>query len=137
MSWLREIREQNNLTQKELAKLTGLNIYTIQNIEQGKRVGNLDTITALMKFFNIGNISWDSEELIEELKEDIEEFGADEELIAFFEKKGEYIFLTNYDFEEEESPCTKEELKDYVYIVKARAKEILAILEYQNKIIKD
>lgn len=136
MSWLKELREKNNLTQKELAKATNLNIYTIQNIEQGKRWGNSDTIKALMNFFNIGNISYDCEDLIEELKEDIAEFGPDEELVAFFEKKGDYIFLTNYDFNETDAPFTKEELKDYVYIVKISAKEILKILEYQNSIIK-
>ena len=51
-NWLKELREKNNFTQKELAIRTGVNIHTIQNIEQGKRKGSKETIKILNNFFN-------------------------------------------------------------------------------------
>lgn len=52
-NWLKNLREKNNFTQKELSIRTGVNIHTIQNIEQGKRNGSVETIKKLKEFFNI------------------------------------------------------------------------------------
>lgn len=51
-NWLKELREKNNFTQKELAIRTGLTTSTIQNIEQGKRKGSAETLKILNDFFN-------------------------------------------------------------------------------------
>lgn len=48
---LKEKRKKFNLTQKELAEQSGVNIYTIENIEQGKRTGSINTWNKIEKFF--------------------------------------------------------------------------------------
>lgn len=50
-NWLKNLREKYSLTQKELAIRTGVNIFTIQNIEQGRRRGSKETIKKLKDFF--------------------------------------------------------------------------------------
>ena len=80
------------------------------------------------------NISYDSEDLIEELKRDIDEFG-NIEMYAFFEKINGITFLTNYDFIVEEDKLKAKEIENWVVMV-LKAKKILKILEEQNKIIK-
>ena len=76
-NFLKEYREQLGLTQKEFAERTGVNINTIQNIEQNKRKGSDETWEKILstmeenkknsKFIN----SIDSEEVIENIKQDI------------------------------------------------------------------
>ena len=79
-------------------------------------------------------LSYECSELIEELKEDIEEFG-DIDMYAFFEEIDGYTFLTNYDFISEEKPLTVEEFKEDTVVQIMKASKILEILEDQNKII--
>ena len=79
-------------------------------------------------------ISYECEELIEELLEDIAEFGENKAMYAFFEKIQGYTFLTNYDFIEEEAPLTSKEVGNAIIKVMT-AKEILETLEEQNRII--
>ncbi len=134
MNWLKELREYHKMTQQELAYATDLNVFTIQNIEQGKRTGSIEVMKALLCFFNSDNTSFDSEELIAELKEDIEEFGENTILYAMFEIIDYHLFLTNYDFIEKEKPLTKKEKSQYCVIAKYKAKDILHILEVQDDI---
>lgn len=76
-------------------------------------------------------VNYDCEDLIDELKKDIKEFG-DFEAYAFFEKIEEFLFLTNYEFVyDKKTPKVKNDL--IVQIMKAS--EMLKILEEQNKII--
>ena len=79
-------------------------------------------------------ISYECSDLIEELKQDIIEFG-DIEMYAFFEKIDGYTFLTNYDFISEEKPLSSEEFEKSTVVQKMKASEILKILEEQNSII--
>lgn len=79
-------------------------------------------------------ISYECSDLIEELKQDILEFG-DIEMYAFFEKVDGYTFLTNYDFISEEKPLSSEEFEKSAVVQKMKASEILKILEEQNSII--
>lgn len=79
-------------------------------------------------------ISYECSELINELKEDIKEFG-DIDMYAFFEKREGYTFITNYDFIEEEKPLDVKELKEDTIIQIMKASEILKILEEQNEIV--
>lgn len=146
MNWLKKMREQRGLTQKELSKKTGVNIFTIQNIEQETRKGSTKTIEILKNFFendeSIINESFDCEELIEELEEDIEEFG-DIDLFAEFEIYNDKLYLTNYDFIEEdhsiENSLSEEILnkvkKHEIELIIMKATDILKILKLQNKII--
>lgn len=80
-------------------------------------------------------ISYNSKELIEELKRDIFEFGEDKILYAMYEKINDNVFLTNYDFICEEEPLTDKEKKKYINIKEMKAKDILNELIEQNKII--
>ena len=79
-------------------------------------------------------ISYECTQLINELKEDIEEFG-DINMYAFFEKVKGHMFLTNYDFINDEVPLNVKELKDGTIIKIMKATEILDILKKQNSII--
>ena len=76
-------------------------------------------------------ISYECSELIEELEKDIEEFG-NINMYAFFEKIKGHMFLTNYDFINEEIPLNVKELKNGTIIKIMKAKEILDILEKQD-----
>ena len=49
--WLKTMRLKKGLTQKELAKKTGLSIFTIANIEQGQRKGSELTWKKILDFF--------------------------------------------------------------------------------------
>lgn len=51
--YIKELRKNNYLTQGQLSVKTGLSKSTISMIEQGKRVPEIDTLTALAKAFNI------------------------------------------------------------------------------------
>lgn len=135
MNWLKKLRTSKNMTQKELAKKTGINIFTIQNIEQGNRKGSEETLKTLKEYFENEDFSYDSDELIEELKADIAEFGEDHMMYAMFENIDGYLVLTNYDFITEESPLTQEEENEYSLILELKAINILKLLELQNKII--
>lgn len=79
-------------------------------------------------------ISYECSDLIEELQEDILEFG-DIDMYAFFDKIQGYTFLTNYDFIIDEKPLQADELKDDTVVKIMKASEILKILEEQNRII--
>lgn len=138
-NWLKKLREENNFTQKELALRTGITISTIQNIEQGKRKGSAETLKILNNYFNDINsnfkFSFDCKELIEELKQDILEFGEEELLYAMFETIDNRLLLTNYDFIDDEKPLSEKEIKEYCLIIELKAKDILNYLELQNKIM--
>ena len=53
--WLKTMRLKKGLTQKELAKKTGLSIFTIANIEQGQRKGSPATWEKILNFFKKEN----------------------------------------------------------------------------------
>ena len=68
-------------------------------------------------------ISYECEDLIEELKKDIKEFG-NIDMYAFYEKIQGHTFITNYDFIEEEIPLNTKDLKNCVAII-MKAEDIL------------
>lgn len=49
---LKELREENNLTQVELSKKINISTACINRWEKGLRVPNIDSIILLCKFFN-------------------------------------------------------------------------------------
>lgn len=77
-------------------------------------------------------ISYECSELIEELEADIEEFG-DIDMYAFFDKIKDNIFLTDYNFIDNNTISAKEVKKSTVQIMKAS--KILEVLKKQNSII--
>ncbi len=49
--WLKSKRLEYNITQQELADSLAIHLRTITNIEQGKRVGSLNTWKKINAFF--------------------------------------------------------------------------------------
>lgn len=73
----------------------------------------------------------ETQELINELKADIAEFGKDEILAVWYcEEDGERIY-TNYDFYEDEAPITADELENDESLTEMTAVELLEALENQ------
>ncbi len=79
-------------------------------------------------------VSYECEDLINELKKDILEFG-NIDLYAFFEELNGYIFITNYDFIDDEMPLNTEELRENTIVKIMKVMEILEILKEQNRIV--
>ena len=110
-------QEQENL--HLITKFITQNLYKIENF-----------------FKNINNtmkISYDCEDLIEELEADINEFG-NIDMYAFFKEIEGYTFLVDYDFIEDKMPLTTKELENCIAQI-MKAKDILKILIEQNSII--
>lgn len=81
-------------------------------------------------------ISYDCEELIEEITADIEEFGENEPCYIFFEKVKGYEFATNYDFVEDEMPLEDEE-KLSCKIVNSTLGEALKLFKSQDNVLEN
>lgn len=80
-------------------------------------------------------ISYECTDLIEELKQDIEEFGGDT-IIAVWCKENEGItFYTNYDFIDDEEPITENELQDGEFLKQMTMTALLILLEEQNELM--
>ena len=84
------------------------------------------------------NISFDSAELIDELKRDIEECGTSKIFALWLRKFPQFEnkeFIVNYDFIVEDSPISKDEIKDNERIVLMEAGVLLEKLEEQNRLV--
>lgn len=79
-------------------------------------------------------ISYECEEIIEELKEDIAEFG-NIDMYAFFDLINGVKVLTDYTLIEEDMPLQPSEFNEDTEVLVMKAKDILAILEEENSII--
>ncbi|MEF9985424.1 MAG: helix-turn-helix transcriptional regulator [Malacoplasma sp.] len=147
--WLKKQRLIRLITQDQLAKKLGISKYTIENIEQGRRLGSPETWELIENYFkNKENIiSNDSNDIIKEIKEDIEEYGLEYEInLIYIVKKGTIIF-TDYQFlkeDELENDYLEENLKQFDInndteknekYINTTLKYALEVFEYQNRII--
>ena len=80
-------------------------------------------------------ISYECSELIEELKEDILEFGGDTIVAVWCKDNSGVTLYTNYDFIDEDQPITEKELDKDEYIQKMTMSALLILLEKQNEIL--
>ncbi len=80
-------------------------------------------------------ISCESEELIKELEQDIEEFGENEIVVAFYKFYTGVKIYTNYDFITEDDPVTSDELLPDEFMEKITMKELLEKLIEQDRIV--
>lgn len=80
------------------------------------------------------NISYDSSELIEDLKQDILEFGNDYIVAVWYKQIEGVTVYTNYDFINEDSPIDKSELQDGEQIKPMTMGALLTALEQQNSL---
>ena len=81
------------------------------------------------------SISYECSELIEELKQDIKEFGGDTIVAVWCKDYKGVVIYTNYDFIDEEYPIIEDELKDGEFIKQMTMTALLRILEKQNEIL--
>lgn len=133
--WLVNVRKLNKLSQEQLAKKIGVSPFTIMQIEQGRRFGSADTWSKIESFFEDSEISYqyESTDIINEIKADIEEFGDDYPCILIYKIINNHIFFTNYDFIVEEEPFNPEkELKDDEKYIKTSLLYALEVFEAQN-----
>lgn len=80
-------------------------------------------------------ISYECEELIEELKADIAEFGGDTIVAVWCKDNSGVTIYTNYDFIDEDEPIKETELKEDEYIKKMTMSALFILLEKQNEIL--
>ena len=90
-----------------------------------------------MAFINADgkSISFECSELIDELKQDIEEFGGDKVVAVWCKESEGVILYTNYDFIEEDEPLRESELKDGEFLKQMTMSALLLVLEKQNSIL--
>lgn len=90
-----------------------------------------------MAFLNPNGIkiSYECEDLIEELKADIKEFGGGTIVIVWCEDNSGCTFYVNYDFIDEEKPINKTELKENEYLQQMTMTALLMLLEKQNELM--
>lgn len=81
------------------------------------------------------SISYECSGLIEELKQDIVEFGGDKIVAVWCREYEGVIIYTNYDFIEEEQPIQQEEIRTDETIRQMTMSALLEVLERQNTII--
>lgn len=85
----------------------------------------------------IGKVSYDSSDLIEELEQDIAEFGSDEIVAVWlrrFPKFGNIEFAVNYDFIAEEKPIKRSEVDEDERLVLMGMGELMELLKKQDSI---
>ena len=137
--WLKDERKKRGISQQELADLCGINKFTIENIEQGRRMGSAETWEKIESFLINDNepiISYESDELIEDIKEDIEEFGEDEVCYLMYKVIDNHIIFTYYVLaNDEEMPfdSKKDVEKDEKYM-KTCLQYALEVFEAQNRL---
>lgn len=81
------------------------------------------------------SISYECEELIEDLKRDILEFGEDEILYVWMKEIHGVKICVNYDFVVDEDPVSPNEIEKDETLTTMKAKELLKLLQKQNEII--
>lgn len=78
------------------------------------------------------NISYESSELIADLKQDILEFGNDHIVAVWYKEIDGVKVYTNYDFINEDSPIDQSELQEGEKIKPMTMGALLVALEQQN-----
>lgn len=153
--WLKKMRQKFGLTQAQLSEKSGVNKLTIENIEQGRRKGSEETWKKIEEYFNFCqqnddiSYSFASDDLIAEIKEDIEEFGKDKACYLMYKIIDKHFFFVDYQFLDskediEEMELDEDEKKqlfnietdldDDEYYIETTLEYALKIFEKQNQI---
>ena len=78
---LKELRKENNLTQKDLAEKIGLSTITIRSYESGRRTPNSEALVKLENYFNVSGaylrgetdikekMIWEDQEIMEAIRD--------------------------------------------------------------------
>lgn len=139
--WLKAMCKKIKPNKKQLNDESDVNKTTIENTGHSRKQDFEKTRKAIDEYFKAKDkgtfkLSYDCEDLIEEIRQDIEEFGENHECILIYKViDGAFIF-TNYDFITDEEPFNPEkELSDNEYYIIATFKYALDVFEKQNTII--
>lgn len=90
-----------------------------------------------MAFINANGlkISYECSELIEELKQDIEEFGGDTVVAVWCKEYAGVTIYTNYDFIEDEVSSNNYKVNDDEFLRPMTMTALLFLFEKQNEIL--
>ncbi len=154
--WLRKTREEAHLTRPQLSEMTGVSVEMIRSIEIGRRPGSADVWEVLNAVLDKGpSLSFDCDDLIQEVLADIDDFGPDYPCVLFYKKEGDLFIFHNYALEEDLNPddsvledeflrlkYSKKELKEAFDLqpseiqIESTLKQAYDIFDYQNRILK-
>lgn len=148
---IKELRNQTGLSQSAFAELFGIPLRTIQDWEQNRRqppeyvlrlIEHIVTLHLNDKDGLALNVSYACSDLIEEIQQDIFEFGSETECWLFWQTKQVKIpfsdeivsvdIAVNYDFVEDEIPLSDKETSGY-RIEKTTFRNALDIFQKQNR----
>ena len=125
--WLKKQREKAKLTQKELADNTGISVNAIRNIEQGQRLGSIETWTKIERFFNEENCSFEYTSLIASVKNDIEHWDETKQCFLYYVVVDNHIVINDYSLEKPSNNTER--------VLTGTLKQALDIFENENKLI--
>lgn len=154
--WLRKTREEAHLTRPKLSEMTGVSVEMIRSIEIGRRPGSADVWEVLNAVLDKGpSLSFDCDDLIQEVLADIDDFGPDYPCVLFYKKEGDLFIFHNYALEEDLNPddsmledeflrlkYSKKELKEAFDLqpseiqIESTLQQAYDIFDYQNRILK-
>lgn len=154
--WLRKTREEAHLTRPQLSEMTGVSVEMIRSIEIGRRPGSADVWEVLNAVLDKGpSLSFDCDDLIQEVLADIDDFGPDYPCVLFYKKEGDLFIFHNYALEEDLNPddsmledeflrlkYSKKELKEAFDLqpseiqIESTLQQAYDIFDYQNRILK-
>ena len=153
---LKKRREEERYTRAQLAEMTGLSYDTIRSIELGRRTGSADAWEAINAVLDKGpSLSFDCDELIQEVLADIHDLGPEYPCILYYKKQGDLFIFHDYALEEDLNPgddiledeflrlkYSKKELKEAFDLkpgevqIESTLQKAYEIFEYQNRILK-
>ena len=132
--WLKNKMDENSHSSFDLSNLTGLKTSEIESILDG----DLGTVQEWKKIFsvykNLPKISVDSENLIQEILEEIEIYGPDQKVFAYYKINTDCIIFVEYLLPEDYDPERDSDLKKLNKIT-LDLKTLLEYLQEQDKII--
>lgn len=138
--FLKELRTKLGLTQKEFAEQSDVNLNTIMNIEQFKRKGSDETWEKIIRMMdqqkkdNKFKFSIDSEDIIEEIKNDIEKYGENHICYIFFTTTDGQTEFVDYNLKFE-TKIIESYFKDNVYYFEVKLKYALQLFEIQDRVL--
>ena len=132
--WLKFKMDENSHSSFDLSNLTGLKTSEIESILDG----DLGSVQEWKKIFsvykNLPKISVDSENLIQEILEEIEIYGPDQKVFSYYKINTDCIIFEEYLLPEDYDPERDSDLKKLNKIT-LDLKTLLEYLQEQNKII--
>lgn len=135
--WIKQARIRAGYSQVDFAEAVGVTPSAILQYEKGSIIPRPEKFERILQVLRLSlpALSVASEEIIEELHRDIEEFGEDEPCAVFYGTVGSSLIFTNYDFIVEESPISKDELTSKERMIVTTLGNALELFEYQDRII--